>query len=372
MSGTPAGSPAVVGRHEQGSAEAGCYKRQKLGTSLGLRKKRMISFSTRPPLPSPLVYPLTDNVRLVELLATVSGKTTDAARRMLYRDQRKPGEYALEDFYGRGLTWGVWSDKLIEYYHENDAFLFGGIGWNRNPAKLALREWIGEYLRRSDPRSLRILCYGDGPGFDSLYLAKCGHDVTYFEVSDLLIRFAREAFRAGDATIDIVTKEADIQANSYDAVVCLDVLEHVPAPAALVARLVRWMRPDGRLIVHAPFYFVSPEMPTHLRCNTRYGGTMSLFTREGLRFLDGRPFWMPLVFGRSASVEPAAAGLFRRSLLRLTGIPLFISRLWPQPLARSILRKLENDPRWDEGLAPSPHDGTAPSFQPVTRRQQKS
>ena len=302
-------------------------------------------------LPSPLIYPLTDNLRLIELLSETTGRSPQSARQLLYREQHGLADYMKEDFQRRGLETGVWSDGLIEYYRENDAFLFGGVAWNRNPAKLAMRQWIGEYLARSSDPPLRILCYGDGPGFDSLYLAQCGHDVTYFEVSERLVGFARRIFPAATKAVRVVTAEAELEAGHYDVVLCLDVLEHVPDPPALIAEIRRYLRPGGRFIVNAPFFFVSEAAPTHLRCNLRYSGSLSLYTRCGLRLLDGRTYWAPLVFGTERLNSPPPAGFLRKTMLRISGLPFLLCRAWPGPLNWYCHRMMKNDPRWEKGLA---------------------
>jgi len=40
---------------------------------------------------------------------------------------------------------------------------------------------------------------------------------------------------------------------SFDAVMCIEVLEHVPDPVKVIRELSRLLRKDGRLIVSAPF-----------------------------------------------------------------------------------------------------------------------
>jgi len=306
--------------------------------------------------PSPLVYPLNDNACLTEILAEVTGKPPQVARKILGREQQHLSTYGNEEFYRRGLTPGVWCPELIDYYANTDAFLFGGVVWNRNPNKLAMRQWIGRYLARED-RTLRVLAYGDGPGFDSLYLALCGHEVTYFEVSDRLVRFAERIFRLSNAPVHVVTREDDLPEGAFDVVLCLDVLEHLPDPSAELARLVRCVQPGGRLIVHAPFFFVSRHMPTHLRSNLRYSGSLAFFTTHGLRLLDGRPFWTPLVLARAGDGQPLAASMLWRFFLRLTGLPFLFSRLWPGPLSWYAVSLWKGDSQWETGLIDPDHQG---------------
>jgi protein-L-isoaspartate O-methyltransferase len=57
-----------------------------------------------------------------------------------------------------------------------------------------MRAWIGEYLASRSSDGLRVLTVGDGAGFDSLYLARCGHQVCYWELSQRAVAFATKLF----------------------------------------------------------------------------------------------------------------------------------------------------------------------------------
>jgi SAM-dependent methyltransferase len=110
-------------------------------------------------------------------------------------------------------------------------------------------------------------------------------------------------FELAGRSVRMLTDPGEISAESFDAVVCLDVLEHVPDPPAFVRMIAGCLREGGRLIVHAPFYMIHPAYPTHLKANRRYSGRVSLYTGAGLRLVDGRAFWNPLVFEKSRNVE---------------------------------------------------------------------
>ena len=50
---------------------------------------------------------------------------------------------------------------------------------------------------------------------------------------------------------------------SFDAVLCTEVLEHVPDPPAAIAELARLLRPGGTLILTAPFASLTHQAPYH-------------------------------------------------------------------------------------------------------------
>jgi len=115
---------------------------------------------------------------------------------------------------------------------------------------------------------------------------------------------------------------------SFDAIVCLDVLEHVPDPPQLVQKLANWLRPDGTLLVHAPFFYVAPSVGTHLRSNLRYSGDWRrLYAPHRLVPVAGEFFWNPLVLRKEVpSVRSSVPWL-----LRLGGWLLSVARIWTVP-----------------------------------------
>ncbi|HTX62360.1 MAG TPA: class I SAM-dependent methyltransferase, partial [Acidimicrobiales bacterium] len=86
-----------------------------------------------------------------------------------------------------------------------------------------------------------------------------------------------------DQEVDIRAPATDIpvEEGSFDAVVCTEVLEHVPEPAAVLAELRRVLRPGGVLLVTVPFvWFLHEEPYDYYR-----------YTTHGLKFLlDGAGF----------------------------------------------------------------------------------
>jgi 2-polyprenyl-3-methyl-5-hydroxy-6-metoxy-1,4-benzoquinol methylase len=281
----------------------------------------------------PLLAPLDDNRRLIEWIARLTRAPEEQVRRRLHREECSIGSNVCEDLRHRGIRRHVWSEQLLDFYRETDAFLYELVAWNRHPDKLALRHWVANFLAFQGERR-RILCLGDGLGFDSLYLHRAGHDVTYSELSELSSRFARRLFAFSGVDLAMFHDDAaKLAPESFDVVACLDVLEHVPDPPALLGHLARAIRPGGFLIISAPFWMLTRECPTHLRDNRKYSGRLiSMARAHGLHLYDGRWIWEPLVLIKAQAGDEGKKNRWRRFGLHLTGTLLATGNITVTPI----------------------------------------
>ncbi|MBN2182306.1 MAG: methyltransferase domain-containing protein [Sedimentisphaerales bacterium] len=277
----------------------------------------------------PPAYPmrLGDEEDVVKWIAEITSGDEESIRARLRREFEQPGANVAEAFAGTGLESYVWSDDLGRFYERTDAFIYELVLWNRNSIKRRMRRWIARYLAEHEGPELKILCVGDGLGFDSFYLARRDHKVTYYEVAGYTHYFAGRLFRLANADIEIVTDDAQMNSELFDVVICLDVLEHVPDVPGFVAQLTNRLRSGGFFFVHAPFYMVHPTNPTHLKTNRKYSGSLRPFSKCGLRLIGGEFFWNPLVFEKiSDDIEPHSRSLARIFILRLVGLYLALGR----------------------------------------------
>lgn len=69
----------------------------------------------------------------------------------------------------------------------------------------------------------------------------------------------------------LITKGAawPIQSNSFDVVLCTQVIEHIEEPAFLISEINRVLKPGGQIILNAPFLYPFHGMPEdHMRYTT--------------------------------------------------------------------------------------------------------
>jgi SAM-dependent methyltransferase len=302
-----------------------------------------------PQVPDPLVQPLGDEPTLLSLIAGITGEPAATVATRFQKEQRLLGANVAEEIRQRGITPNVWTDRLIEFYAQTHSFLYESLVWNQTLLKNQVRKWIADFLHADFGRPAKVLVFGDGLGFESLYFAQAGHDVTYFEVSTDCVQFARANFQSAGAQVQVLQRPDRFESESFDVVVCLDVLEHVPDPPAVVAQLAAALRSGGRMIVHAPFYFVDRVVSTHLRSNMTYSGDLSrLYTPHGLHLIDGRLLWDPIVLEKvAANSRPNCRRPWRRLVVRAFGLLLAVGRFWALPhiwIAKAMSRSNRNWP----------------------------
>jgi 2-polyprenyl-6-hydroxyphenyl methylase/3-demethylubiquinone-9 3-methyltransferase len=99
----------------------------------------------------------------------------------------------------------------------------------------------------------RVLDVGCGGGLLAEALAQAGAHVTAIDLAPGMIEAARLHALASALSIDYrlvsAAELAEAQAASFDVVTCMEMLEHVPQPAAMMQTLARLLKPQGALFV---------------------------------------------------------------------------------------------------------------------------
>jgi ubiquinone biosynthesis O-methyltransferase len=114
-------------------------------------------------------------------------------------------------------------------------------------------DFIAETLHRELPPNGRILDVGCGNGVISRHLGRLGFNVLGIDVSEKTIAMARSIEPMPN--VQFMTKSAEelvASGETYDAVICSEVLEHLSNPGALLKVLYETLAPNGKLIVTVP------------------------------------------------------------------------------------------------------------------------
>jgi 2-polyprenyl-6-hydroxyphenyl methylase/3-demethylubiquinone-9 3-methyltransferase len=114
-----------------------------------------------------------------------------------------------------------------------------------NPLRL---DWIDE---RAGLAGKRVLDVGCGGGILAEAMAQRGAQVTGIDLSEKSLRVAElHRIESGVAVryeLAMVEEFAAVHAGEFDVVTCMELLEHVPDPASMVAACARLVRPAGQV-----------------------------------------------------------------------------------------------------------------------------
>lgn len=141
----------------------------------------------------------------------------------------------------------------------------------RERASLDLRErcvhWLRTLLRYKRPPA-KVLELGSAHGGFVALMRWTGFDAAGLELSPRVAAFARQAF--GVPVLEGPIEQQTIEAASLDAIVLMDVLEHLPDPIGTLQHSVRLLKPGGILLIQTPSY--------------REGKTLEAMVADGDRF----------------------------------------------------------------------------------------
>jgi 2-polyprenyl-6-hydroxyphenyl methylase/3-demethylubiquinone-9 3-methyltransferase len=116
-----------------------------------------------------------------------------------------------------------------------------------NPARL------GYVTARVALTGAKVLDVGCGGGLLSEAMAHAGADVTAIDLAPDLLKIAKLHGLESNLHVDyrLISIEALAAGEPacYDAITCLEMLEHVPDPASIVAACATLLKPGGRLFV---------------------------------------------------------------------------------------------------------------------------
>lgn len=116
-----------------------------------------------------------------------------------------------------------------------------------NPVRL---QYVADRIQLAGARVLDVGC---GAGLLSEALAQRGAQVTAIDLAPELIKVARlhrlETGVEVDYRLQSVESLAAEEPGTFDAVTCMEMLEHVPDPGAVIAACATLLKPGGQLFV---------------------------------------------------------------------------------------------------------------------------
>jgi 2-polyprenyl-6-hydroxyphenyl methylase / 3-demethylubiquinone-9 3-methyltransferase len=137
-----------------------------------------------------------------------------------------------------------------------DGLLDQWLSANDHPVALLRAEnrernpWILETITKQCPSPCRILDIGCGAGLLSNFLASKGHHVTGIDLSLKSLEVAKANGPSSATYLSANAESLPFEANAFDIVCAMDLLEHVEAPETVISEAARVLRPGGLFFFH--------------------------------------------------------------------------------------------------------------------------
>ncbi len=116
-----------------------------------------------------------------------------------------------------------------------------------NPARL---EYVAKRVALNGAKTLDVGC---GGGLLSEAMAHVGANVTAIDLAPDLLKIAQlhglESNVQVDYRLTSIESLAAAEPSGYDVITCMEMLEHVPDPASIIAACATLLKPGGRLFV---------------------------------------------------------------------------------------------------------------------------
>jgi SAM-dependent methyltransferase len=164
-----------------------------------------------------------------------------------------------------GLQKRQTKSEIRDYYVEQEHGVLASMYWHTLlPDRWALHSVAALQHAKQFAEGKRVFEFGHGVGSTGLLFSAHGFEVTLGDVSRAYRDFAGHRFRTRQRDVrflDLVQESPE--AETYDVVVSLDVIEHIPNPMPELQKLWRCLKPGGVMILGICFGR-DPSQPEHI------------------------------------------------------------------------------------------------------------
>lgn len=240
-------------------------------------------------------------------IAAVSAETSERmdiknVSELVAKEKISPGISVMNDIRHFDVVPFAMSDNLNELYKNGLGLAIELVANLEDQGKLAMLSFILLAITEkiSSQPDCKILCLGDGLGIDSIKLALCGLEVDYIDVdSSLMSRCAELNIK----DIKISNNEIKLDfikntAQKYDAVISLEVIEHVDEPLEFLKYIHDLLSPNGLLFISECFDGIYDRWGTHLLKNEELTSMLPIIANPLFKLIDinGNPYGKPYMF----------------------------------------------------------------------------
>jgi len=156
--------------------------------------------------------------------------------------------------------------ELLGRFYRHPVWTLNGLYTEQDAESIRHRHAVADWLATSaGGKDLRVLDVGGGFGMLARLISARGMPVHVLEPYPTELGKARLARLAN-------ARYVTDPEGAYDALVAMDVLEHVPDPAATLVAMVGWVRPQGSLVFQNHFApCIKCHLPGNFHLNESFG-----------------------------------------------------------------------------------------------------
>jgi 2-polyprenyl-3-methyl-5-hydroxy-6-metoxy-1,4-benzoquinol methylase len=181
---------------------------------------------------------------------------SETLEKKLETGQQQLAELSHKDFDWEKAT-AFYSEKVGEFY------LFELGAWH-----LGSRDYIGNTLRLiADHAQGRVLDFGGGIGTHAIATALCPQveQVIYCDINPINFDFVRYRAEQMGLSKKIFCCHEVSPKETFDTIMCFDVLEHLPDPTQQLLQFRQALTPQGKMILNWYFFKgFNEEFPFHI------------------------------------------------------------------------------------------------------------
>jgi len=144
-----------------------------------------------------------------------------------------------------------YKDRVLDYYRETDLYIFGLSRYQERLQGKDFHGWLAQFIRNYNIKS--VLDFGGGIGEYTIVACKEGAETFYLEVEGSKTgEYARWRFQKHGVRPVFLSENYKID-RDFDLIVAMDVLEHLPDPAPVIADMAK----------HCTYLISNPELITY-------------------------------------------------------------------------------------------------------------
>lgn len=252
-----------------------------------------------------------DLTSMITAISRATGQDISKVSTEIEREKGSLGQAVKADIKRFDVIPFHYSKEMDELYSKGTGFSIELAAGSNDFARIKMAGFIllrllTEREKRRLDTGMHVLALGDGIGTDSIRLASAGFNVDYMDFGfSVTSNVATELFSEYNRNRQSHSGQISIidgnfaKKDHYDAVIALEVIEHVKNPLEFLEFISNCLKLDGLAFISDCFQGIEDYYPTHLADNEKLAGMLPMLAAiKGLK-LNGyskAPKYKPYVF----------------------------------------------------------------------------